>query len=501
MEVPTLLLLAAVPALPLLAGFAARQASPKVAGQLASAAGTSGVILAVALAALEIFQGPRAGDLLRWDLLATIMTLLVSFLGTVVVRFSRNYLSGDPKQASFFSWMSLTLGCVLLLVTANHLLVLSAAWLGASLCLHQLLLFQKGRAATVFAARKKFVFSRAADLCLLTAAVLLYKNHGSWRLDEIFASIEAGNTTALDPAAFLMAACAVLKTAQFPFHSWLPDTMDTPTPVSAFMHAGIVNAGGFLLVRMAPILVHAPAVLATLAVLGTITAAFGAIIMLPQPGVKRALACSTIAQMGFMILQCGLGAWGLAILHLVAHSLYKAHAFLNAGSTIGAVPRVAIPLKTPALVAGVLLGGFFVTLAATAFHLILPESAHGGPVFAAILALALAYGMARTWSAGAGLSSGLKAVAVGAGLALLGLALHHGADRLLAEPVAPAPPALLLGFIAAVFVSLFLFQALLWRANAHPLGRTLYVHALNGFYVSTMANRLLGRLWPAHPTA
>mgnify|MGYP003341720131 CR=1 FL=1 len=99
-------------------------------------------------------------------------------------------------------------------------------------------------------------------------------------------------------------------------------------------HAGIINAGGFLVIRLSPLFAHAPAALALLALVGAFTAAFGAVVMLIQPGVKRALAYSTVAQMGFMLLQCGLGAFGLALLHLAAHSLYKAHAFLHAGSTV-----------------------------------------------------------------------------------------------------------------------------------------------------------------------
>ncbi len=436
-----------------------------------------------------------AAGLVRLDTLAIVMAALVAFLGAVVLRFAIRYLEGDPGRGRFLVWMSLTLLSVLTLVVSNHLLMLLGAWTTTSLCLHRLLLHHPGRSGAVFAARKKFVFSRAAELLLLVAAIMLHQGHGTWRIDELVTSITGGNHASLPAAAFLLALCAMLKSAQFPFHSWLPDTMDTPTPVSALMHAGIINAGGFLVLRLAPVFVAAPAALHLLAVVGTLTAVFGAIVMLAQPGVKRALAFSTIAQMGFMMIQVGLGAWGLALLHLVAHSTYKAYAFLRAGSTIGVTPRAAIPLATGALAVAVLIGATLVTALTTVLHLLLPGTAETPLVFLAVLALALAYGIARAASGNAG--SLPRAIAAALGVACAGLALHLAAGQLLPTPAAPQVPAWLGVFIAASFVTLFFFQALLWRASAHPLGRTLYVHALSGFYVGTLANRLLNHLWPS----
>jgi len=438
---------------------------------------------------------------LRLDGVSAVMSVLVSLLGLVVLRFSRSYLSGDPAQGRFFSWMSLTLASVLVLVLSGNLLLLLAAWISTSLGLHRLLLHYPDRAGAHFSARKKFVVSRLGDLCLAAALVLLHRAYGTWELESIFAAIEAGRTGDLAPVGFLLVACAALKSAQLPFHSWLPDTMETPTPVSAFMHAGIINAGGFLIVRLSPLLVHAPGALTTLAVLGTVTAAFGSVVMLAQTSVKRALAFSTIAQMGFMMLQCGVGAFGLALLHIVAHALYKAHAFLSAGSTIGAVPRTAIPLRTSALTLGALGGALLVSAAATALGWLFPASAPHPFVFAAVLVLALAYGLARAWSAGGGPRGALRAVSAAALIALASLALHAGAGTLFSHLPAIRPPTALVGFSATIFLLLFVFQALLWRSGDHPLGRRLYVHALNGFYLGTYANRGLGLLWPRHTVA
>lgn len=440
-------------------------------------------------------MSPAYASLLSLDGVSLVMGTLVAFLGAVVLRFSVRYLEGDPGRARFLTWMSLTLLSVLTLVLAGHLLLLLAAWVATSLCLHRLLLYYPERAGARFAARKKFVFSRLGDACLLGAALVLHAHHATFDIATILAAVAAGETGGVTIAAFLLAACAILKSAQFPFHSWLPDTMETPTPVSALMHAGIVNAGGFLVIRFAPLFAAAPSAAGLLALVGAFTAAFGAVVMLAQPSVKRALAYSTIAQMGFMLLQCGLGAYGLALLHIVAHSLYKAHAFLTAGSTIGAVPRAAVPLRTPALTVGLLSGGLLVILGAVVLQAFVPGAKANAGLFGVILALALAYGLARVWSADGGLRTLAKGFAAASVIALLSLALHAGSHALVAAS-APPPPAGLLVAVGAVFVALFLFQALLWRANQFALGQRLYVHALNGFYCGTVLNRLLNRLWP-----
>ena len=500
-----------VPVLPFLAGVVARLSGPVFAGRFTTRAAFASLTLAAVAAAFLTLGGPLTARwapfgsdsavafALRLDALTAVMLVLVAFLGAVVHSFSRHYLSGDPAQPRFFSWLSLTLGSVLTLVLAGHLLLLLGAWISTSLCLHRLLLHYPDRAGAVFSARKKFVVSRLGDLCLLAAALVLYTHHHTFDLETIFAAIAAGKTGGLVPAALLLAGCALLKSAQFPFHSWLPDTMETPTPVSAFMHAGIINAGGFLVVRFSPVFAQAPAASYLLAVVGALTAAFGAIVMLAQPSVKRALAFSTIAQMGFMILQCGLGAYGLALLHIVAHSLYKAHAFLTAGSTIGAIPRAAIPLRTPALTIGVLAGGLLVAFAATTLQALAPGVPLHLGIFGVVLALALAYGIARAWSSGGGRRTVWRALALAAGGALLSLSLHIGASSLFTHLPAVRPPTGLLVAVGAIFAALFFFQAMLWRANGRNYGRRLYVHALNGFYLGTLFNRLLGHLWPRHP--
>ncbi|MBL9214408.1 MAG: hypothetical protein JNG83_02920 [Opitutaceae bacterium] len=502
------LLLWAVPGLPLAAGLLARSRAAAAAGRLTGGAAQASAVLALLAVAALVGNGVHTARWAPWeiesalavalrlDAVSVAMAVLITFLGAVVLRFSRRYLAGDPAQARFLSWMSLTLGAVLLLVLSAHLLLLAAAWIATSLCLHRLLLHYPERAGAVFSARKKFVISRAGDACLLAAVLLLYQRYRTFDLAGIFAAIEAGDTAGLGPAGGLLAFCAMLKSAQFPFHSWLPDTLETPTPVSAFMHAGIINAGGFLVVRLSPVLAAAPLASHGLAVVGALTAAFGALVMLAQPSVKRALAYSTIAQMGFMLLQAGLGAYGLAMLHIAAHSLYKAHAFLMAGSTIGAVPRAALPLRTGALAVGILAGGLFVALAAAAAHSWAPGAAPSPGVFGVVLAFAAAYVIARAWSAGGGPWVVAQGPAVALLVIALGLGWHAAASYGFRDLPVGRPPRALLFVVGAVFAGLFVAQALLWRAGRHAWGRRLYVHLLNGFYLGTFLNRLLGRLWP-----
>ena len=508
MHLDSSLLLPAISLIPLLLGCLLRRASAAVAPRLAML----GVIMApfIALLAVATFirQGPSQVVLwapadaawlhlsLRLDLLSLSMATLVAFLGAVVIRFSLHYLAGDARLPRFISWMQFTLAAVLSLVLAGSLGLMLLAWVATSLALHRLLLFYPHRAGAVFSARKKFVVSRLGDLSLLAAIVTLYRHYGTTELEALFAMAAAGDVSPLPLTAGFLVTCAALKSAQFPFHSWLPDTMETPTPVSALMHAGIINAGGFLILRLSPLMVHAPGALNALAVLGAVTAMFGAVVMLAQPSVKRALAYSTIAQMGFMLLQCGVGAFGLALLHIVAHSLYKAHAFLRAGSTIGAVPRAAVPLQTPAVIGGLLGATLLTAGGATALHLFAPGLATAPALFTLVVGLGLAYGLTRVWSAGGGRATTLGGAAAIVGLAAASFALHALAMRIAGEFPNHAAPTALTVAVALAFIGLFLFQALLWRANGHSLGRRLHVHTLNGFYIGTLANRLLNRLWP-----
>lgn len=496
-------LLMAAPLLPLLAGLLCRKASARESSLLAilAAAGASVVVAVLAILLLvgpsdsipfALLSGAAEPLSLRMDAMAAAMALLVSFLGLTVLRFSKQYLSGDPHQARFHGWMCLTLAAVLFLVLSGNLLLVWFSWVATSLCLHRLLLHFPERNGAVFSARKKFVVSRLGDVCLLAAVVLVHREFGTWELDRVFRALGEGPSRDLSAVGYLLVACACLKSAQFPFHSWLPDTMETPTPVSAFMHAGIINAGGFLVIRLGPMFRQDPEPLRWLAVIGSVTAAFAAVVMLAQPTQKRALAYSTVAQMGFMMLECGLGAFGPALVHIVAHSVYKAHAFLHAGSGIGSSPRTAIPLRN----SGLLVGAAVSLALVFGGSRLLPAPLHPSPLLLLPLGLALTYGLARLWSATGPRTAVVRGIPVAAGFTGLAFGLHVLSTRMPGGHIPVPIPAFLAAFVAVVFVGLFLFQVLLWRFRVLPFGRRMYVHALNGFYVGTHANRVLSRLWP-----
>ncbi|MBT8459539.1 MAG: oxidoreductase, partial [Boseongicola sp.] len=277
----------------------------------------------------------------RLDAVSVTMLLLVSFVGWVVVRYSATYMDGEDRQGPFTGWLCATLAAVMLLVISGNILQMGAAWIATSLFLHKLLLHYADRVAAQRAARKKWVTARLGDVALVVAAILLVATYGTGEIAIILAQASETGATPISPwIAALLALAALLKSAQFPTHGWLTEVMETPTPVSALLHAGVINAGGFLLIRMSEVMLLSPAVLAILVIVGGFTALFGGLVMLTQPAVKTSLAWSTVGQMGFMILQCGLALFPLALLHIVAHSLYKAHAFLASGQAVESVVAV-----------------------------------------------------------------------------------------------------------------------------------------------------------------
>lgn len=454
---------------------------------------------------------------LYFDGLAAVMLVLISFLGFVVTCYSQRYLDGEPSQGRFFRWTAFTLGAVLTLVVSCNLVMFTAAWMLTSFGLHHLLTHYPNRPAAQLAARQKFLISRLGDLFLLAGIVFAYRAFGSFEYADIFAaSHRIANSSAPIPwsihamgALFVLG--AMTKSAQFPFHSWLPDTMETPTPVSALMHAGVINAGGFLMIRLSPLMTLSEPALHLLVSGGTITALFGAVVMLTQTNIKRSLAYSTIAQMGFMMLQCGLGAFSAALLHIVAHSLYKSHAFLSSGSVLDLAARNQVEVR---LARGGFrsIGTLFLALAvgfgvcvgvATLLGISLNEKP-GGLILAMILSIALAH---LVWTA---IMSGNAIVAAFGFLAATGLsACYFGAyllfDYVLASDL-PQPSAASSIFhiawcvtLALGFLAVFGMQFAVTRFNHWRPLVSLYVHASNGFYFDIAAQRLTARLWNRLP--
>ncbi|WP_088329100.1 NADH-quinone oxidoreductase subunit L [Lacimicrobium sp. SS2-24] len=286
----------------------------------------------------------------RLDVLSALMLVMVTFIGVIILRFSRNYLAGEKRQHYYQRWFLATLGTISMLVVSDNILVFFLSWVASSLTLHRLLVFYPDRPKAVLAAHKKFILSRVADVALLIAVVMLSVEFNTL---SISAMLSAPNLASADLslAATLLAVVAILKCAQLPFHGWLLQVMEAPTPVSALLHAGIVNIGGFLIIRFSPMLAQVDYANTLLIIVGSATAIIASLIMMTRISIKVMLAWSTCAQMGFMLLECGLGAYDLALLHLLAHSLYKAYCFLNAGNTVNDFirARLAMPPIKPNL--------------------------------------------------------------------------------------------------------------------------------------------------------
>ncbi|AWL13454.1 NADH:ubiquinone reductase (H(+)-translocating) [Saliniradius amylolyticus] len=291
--------------------------------------------------------GVKSSTWVLLDALSLSMLLLITFIGLMILGFSRHYLDGEQRQDFFQRWFLLTLTSISTLVISNHLVVSFVAWVLTSLCLHKLLLFYPERPKAQLAAHKRFILSRFADISLFIAFVLIYLDTQSFKIDAILTTYVSRETLSIsaESAMVLMVFAAILKCAQLPFHGWLLQVMEAPTPVSALLHAGIVNIGGFLMMRFADGFAMAPAAQWLLLVVGTLTALTASLIMMTRISIKVMLAWSTCAQMGFMLMEVALGLYELALLHLIAHSCYKAYNFLNAGETVNT--QIAYELRSP----------------------------------------------------------------------------------------------------------------------------------------------------------
>jgi NAD(P)H-quinone oxidoreductase subunit 5 len=465
-------------------------------------AASAAVVFALLSLAAVLSGLTGSGHGVRADVVGGVVMLLVAFVGWVIVRYSQPYLNGEREERHYVRWLMATLATVAVVVATNNVLVLALAWTATSLALHRLLTFFGERPAAVVAAHKKFIVGRAADLAMLAAAGLLYTAFGTLQIDQIaLLARQATLPPAAQAAVLLIASAALLKCAQLPFHGWLIQVMEAPTPVSALLHAGVVNLGGFVLMRFAALVGEAPAAQVLLVVAGTATAVLAALVMTTRISIKVMLAWSTIAQMGFMLMQCGLGVWEMALLHLVAHSLYKAHAFLGAG---GAVRRAMLVHMTPraaapgllALVIGALIGVGMVLAAGTAFGMLLPAQAAASPtaaVLAAIVALALVP-LVHAQSLRLG-GLWLPALGLGAfGVALAYFGLHTLGSAWLMPNVATAPTTLWLG-VALAFAALFLLQSLITVAPQGVLARRLYPWFYGGLFLDEKFNRVAFALW------
>jgi len=281
---------------------------------------------------------------LRYDTLSVVMVAMVTCISTLIHLYSVGYMSHDPTTPRFFAYLSLFTFMMLMLVTADNLVQLFFGWEGVGLASYLLIGYWYEKESACAAAMKAFIVNRVGDLFFMLGLCLTFWVFGSIEFSEIFGAIDQhkdarfAGLPAYEVICILLFLGACGKSAQLGLHTWLPDAMEGPTPVSALIHAAtMVTAGVFLVARMSPVFEYAPTALAIVTVVGASTALFAATIGCVQNDIKRIIAYSTCSQLGYMFFAAGVGAYQGAIFHLFTHAFFKALLFLSAGAVIHAM--------------------------------------------------------------------------------------------------------------------------------------------------------------------
>ncbi|MDN3687308.1 proton-conducting transporter transmembrane domain-containing protein [Cyclobacterium jeungdonense] len=448
------------------------------------------------------------GFSIRLDALSILMLGMIALLGFIIIKFSSNYLDGDQRQGAFIGKLAATIASVQLLVISGNIGLLFVSWVLTSISLHRLLVFYHERPGAQVAAKKKFILARLGDGCLLVAIAFLYNQFGSGNLEVIFSAIKGGlsaesSSLPLELSALFLALAAILKSAQFPTHGWLIEVMETPTPVSALLHAGLLNAGPFLIIRMAFVMDASTVAPILLLSLGGFTALFASVAYLTQTSIKTALGYSSVGHMGFSLMVCGLGVYPAATLHLVAHSFYKAHAFLSSGSVIDLVraSKVADQAQTlsPIKVAS---GIAMALLLYTGFALLWgidPQRELSLLFIGAVIVMGLSRiftaAIARSWNPRLMARAVLLALTVTAAFFALESGTHLLLGSQVPELTVPGLGKILLVSVILLGFGLIVFmQIIAPQLSKKPYYQELAVHVRNGFYANACFDRLIQAL-------
>jgi len=274
---------------------------------------------------------------LRLDQLSMCFVLLITFVGALIHIYSIGYMEHDPDRRRFFGYLNLFVAAMLLLVLADNYLVLYVGWEGVGLASYLLIGFWNQNPSYAAAAKKAFIANRVGDFGLSVAIMIMFAQFGGTSFDEVFGRADGASESVLTAIGLMLLLAACGKSAQFPLQSWLGDAMAGPTPVSALIHAAtMVTAGVYLIVRSHAIFDAAPDAQLVVVIVGAVTLLFGAVIGCAKDDIKKALAASTMSQIGYMMLAAGLGPVGyaFAIFHLLTHGFFKAGLFLGAGSVM-----------------------------------------------------------------------------------------------------------------------------------------------------------------------
>ncbi|MCF8569425.1 NADH-quinone oxidoreductase subunit L [Gordonia sp. HY002] len=291
-------------------------------------------------ASSDLYSWVPVGDLqvdfgMRLDQLSMCFVLLITVVGSLIHVYSIGYMRDDPDRYRFFAYLNLFVAAMLILVLSNNYLGLYLGWEGVGVASYLLIGFWQHKPAAATAAKKAFVMNRVGDMGLAIAMMLMFSTFGSVNFDDVFAQASSASEATLTGIGFMLLLAACGKSAQVPLQAWLGDAMEGPTPVSALIHAAtMVTAGVYLITRSGPIFDLAPNAQTGVVVVGAVTLLFGAIVGCAKDDIKKALAASTMSQIGYMVLAAGLGPAGyaFAIMHLLTHGFFKAGLFLGAGS-------------------------------------------------------------------------------------------------------------------------------------------------------------------------
>lgn len=445
---------------------------------------------------------PAWGGVLAITPLSAILAVLVQGLALVIASFSGRYLQGDVQglagQRRYAAALAGVLASVHVLLLADHWVLLIGAWAAVGMCLQTLLCFYGDRPFALLAAHKKRLADRVADALLVAAAGLAWHEVGNGSLTALAqhaAAQSAQGTTsvALQASAVLLVLAVVLRTALLPVHGWIIQVMEAPTPVSALLHAGVVNLGGWVLIRQSALIEASPVARWLLVGLGVATALLAGMVMMTRISIKVRLAWSTVAQMGFMVMECGLGLYTLAALHLIGHSLYKAHAFLASSGAVQqtrlqqmrghAVPTAWSMGLAPVLAVAVVAG----------LQLALPSWPGWWTV---VLALAWAPLMWMPHETRPGRSSMMVLGAGTVSVACLTLlaTLAHALPLGLVDAPHDAAGILVAAAMGLMYAALVVLQR--WPQHLSAWRRWSYA----GFYVDEVYTRVTLSLWPARWT-
>ena len=274
---------------------------------------------------------------LHLDPLSVCFVLLITGVGFLIHLYSVGYMAHDPGRRRFFGYLNLFVAAMLLLVLADNYLGLYVGWEGVGLASYLLIGFWSYKPSAATAAKKAFVVNRVGDIGLAIALMIMFASFGTVSYGGVFGAVPAASSTTVNAIGFMLLLAACGKSAQVPLQSWLGDAMEGPTPVSALIHAAtMVTAGVYLIVRSGPVFDLAPVAQTAVTVVGAVTLLFGAVIGCAKDDIKKALAASTMSQIGYMVLAAGLGPAGyaVAIMHLLTHGFFKAGLFLGAGSVM-----------------------------------------------------------------------------------------------------------------------------------------------------------------------